>query len=574
MSYEIFGNRGLARTLWFLAVISSIGQMTALLAMPPYPDSLETLCREDRPLPYYLENRPQLLARGVNAPSMRIAKAASGAGPGGSFKALAVLVKFTDKAASVNPADFDTLIFENQPGTVRHYYNTISSGQLDIVSVNLPSTLGWIQAPQTYAYYCNNANGTGPYPHNTQKLAEDVVDLINPVIDFSQYDNDGDGYVDALILIHTGPGAELTRENYDIWSHKWSIYPRLRDGVYISDYCIQPEYWVAPGDITCGVFCHELGHVFGLPDLYDTDYSSRGIGCWSIMSYGSWGGSMGNCPSEPDAWSRIRLGFASAVNVTANASGNSIAAIETGGSIYRLWSNGAVGNEYFLIENRQKTGYDSYLPAGGILVWHIDSTRVLSFAPNDNEWYPGHETYGNFGVALEQADGLFSMEKNANAGDEGDPFPGVTNKRSFSTLTTPNSNAYNGENTYVAVNNISNSAMVMTVDFQVSLISDAGDVREDPLPAKIALSQNYPNPFNPATNMDISLPSAGKVTLTVYDILGRTVAELVDGYYPSGNFHISWNGRDRFGGEAPSGVYFYELRTDREKEKKKMVLIR
>jgi immune inhibitor A len=136
-------------------------------------------------------------------------------------------------------------------------------------------------------------------------LTEDVVYLADPYVDFSQYDNDNDGYVDALFVIHAGPGAEHTGDPNDIWSHQWNTgYPPYVDGVYVTTYSMEPEYWSSPGDMTIGVYCHELGHVFGLPDLYDYGFDSQGVGRWSLMAVGSWNGPMGSSPAHPDAWSR------------------------------------------------------------------------------------------------------------------------------------------------------------------------------------------------------------------------------------------------------------------------------
>ncbi len=279
------------------AAISFLGMFVWLgslaFAMPPNPDRYDEETKKGSPLPYYLENRMTLMEQGIDSPRKAAAPIAQSAK--GSFNALAILIKFADKNSSVVASAFDTLIFVDRQCTVRNYYKEISYGQLDIVTVNLPSTIGWTSAPQTYAYYCNGQNGMGAYPQNSQKLCEDIVDLVNPLVDFSNYDNDLDGFVDALILVHTGPGAEVSWSDNDIWSHKWGIVPRSKDGVYINEYCIQPEYWYTPGDITCGVFCHELGHVLGLPDLYDTDVprDSYGIGKWSLMAYGSWNGPTG-----------------------------------------------------------------------------------------------------------------------------------------------------------------------------------------------------------------------------------------------------------------------------------------
>ncbi len=81
-----------------------------------------------------------------------------------------------------------------------------------------------------------------------------------------------------------------------------------------------------------------------------------------------------------------------------------------------LLQNSLCGTEYFLVENRQKTGYDTYLPGNGLCIYHIDN----SVNNNNNEWYPGHTSSGHYHVALEQADGLWNLEHNNGRGDAGD----------------------------------------------------------------------------------------------------------------------------------------------------------
>ncbi len=544
-------------------------------AMPPHPDVITSGNSEagESPGKIIIYNPdPEL-----NAPSKLLEIANSEIS--GSFKALAVLINFSDKANSVNPADFDTVLFVNQQGSVRHYYNEMSFGQLDIVTVNLPSAIGWITAPQTYAYYCNGQNGTGAYPLNSQKLCEDIIDLIDPIIDFSQYENNDNGYVDLLILIHTGPGAELFGPDSTdyIWSHKWSISPRSKDGVSIYEYTIQPEYWFSPGDITCGVFCHELGHIFGLPDLYDRDNSSNGIGRWSLMSYGSWLGpnSLGGTPAGLDAWSRIELGFNNYTNVSSNSHGVTIGNVEEGGAIYRLWSSGGIGNQYFLVENRQKIGYDTYLPSDGLLIWHIDETRSgISNSNNDYEWYPGHTTGGNYLVALEQSDGLFELDKNISKGNSGDPFPGSYAVTEFTPSTTPNSNNYNGDNTYVSIENISASGPTMTADFYVSLLSDINEELSLIKPASFSLGQNFPNPFNPQTSIEIELSFESSVSLKIYDILGRLIDTPLEGKLRSGKHRVKWNCENNREDKLSAGIYIYKLVTDFGTDSKTMTLLK
>ncbi|MFH2035782.1 MAG: M6 family metalloprotease domain-containing protein [Candidatus Zixiibacteriota bacterium] len=559
------------RILGALIVLTQL-LIVSTMAMPPHPLKEEEARTSGKNIDMIAAKIQEELARGINAPST--VTSAAKASVSGNFRALAVLIEFSDQTSSVPGEDFDTLIFYDRTGTVKNYYKTVSYGNLDIVSLDLPSSIGWVTAPQTYAYYCNGERGIGDYPNNTQKLFEDVIDLIDGSIDFSDYDNDGNGYLDAFIMVHSGPGYEFTYDVNDIHSHKWGIWPpKYRDGVYLYEYNIQPEYWDSPGDITCGVFCHELGHVFGLPDLYDTDYTSRGVGVWSLMSSGSWlgPGYDGSRPAGPDAWSRIELGFASATNVTSNMTNANISSVESGGNIYRLWNAGATGSEYFLVENRQKTGYDSYLPGSGLLVWHVDETVSTD---NDNEWYPGHTSSGHYLVALEQADGLFELEKLTNSGNSGDPFPGSTNKTSFSLVTTPNTDDYDGFNTNVGISNISASSATMTANFQVSLSLDVNDEDDLLIPNSPFMSQNYPNPFNPTTSIDINITEKTNLEVTIFNILGQHVRTLYDGQAGVGNTKITWDGTNDNGSTVPSGIYFYSAETDNESETRKMTLVK
>lgn len=404
--------------------------------------------------------------------------------PSGMWKALILVVKFSDKAQSVTPDYFDSLIFGNATGTMRDFYSKVSYNNLDIVTVNMPSSVGWMTMPQTYSYYVSGQNGFGSYPQNAQRLVEDALAAADSSVDYSQYDNDNDGYVDALFVVHTGPGAEFTGSNNDIWSHAWTTStPQFRDGVNIFRYSMEPEYWAAPGDMTCGVFAHELGHAgFGLPDLYDVDYSSSGLGRWSLMAGGSWNGAggLGESPAFPDAWSHYQMGYIAPENIITNSINRPIQNIENVPVALRLWTNGTLGSQYFLIENRQQVGYDTYLPGNGLLVYHIDESIA---SDNQNEWYPGHTSSGHYLVALEQADGLYELDKGINSGNAADPFPGTTNNSFFSNTTLPNSNDYSNADTKVRVQSISNSGATMYADVSVGLVFGKPEivVREDTL---------------------------------------------------------------------------------------------
>ncbi len=409
--------------------------------MPPHPLQLERWLQEGEPLPPFLVDPDFFQREGINQP------AAEPSGLTGTIRALAVVVDFSDKVGTVTASFFDSLVFAppvSGRGSVRDYFDEVSYGQVDIVTVNLPSSLGWVRAPSSYAYYTNGNYCWGSYPQNCRKLAEDVVDAVNAVVDFANYDNDGDGRMEPVMLVHAGPGAEFTGSTWDVWSHSWTLaYPRFYDGVLIDRYVIMPEYWmsVSPtsSDMTVGVFCHEMGHGFwGLPDLYDTDYSSRGVGKWSLMSFGSWNGpnsggwgSDGSSPAWPDAWSRIQMGVDAATLVVGPMPVTFPPVETTSNAVARFDSSALQGQEFFLAENRQRLseGYDEYLPASGLLIWHVDESR----ASNTSECRTIPHCSGacaatHFRVALEQADGFDDLEFAVNSGDAGDPFPGSSNR--------------------------------------------------------------------------------------------------------------------------------------------------
>ncbi len=546
-----------------LAVFSSllflmIGSIAG--AMPPHHDVIDKIERGEIEVPYHIQNKAALEAAGLNSGGESILKKSGIFGkPGvsGNFKILTLLVDFSDNTASVNAVDFDTLVYIDVSGSVNNFYRENSYNNLSITSPVYPSALGWYRAPQTYSYYVANNYGLNLTPPNAQTLVEDLIALADPFVDFSQFDNDLDGTVDGLIIAHAGPGAELTGQTTDIWSHKWGITPQVRDGVTISTYCMNPEYWSTPGDITLGVYCHELGHILGLPDLYDTDYTSNGVGRWSLMAGGSWNGpsGLGGSPAHLDAWSRIFLGFLSPNVPSFDQYGVSFPQVETNQTIYKLWTNGSPASEYFLVENRQQVGYDAFLPSSGMLIWHIDDDRTN----NDSEWYPGYTSFGHYKVALEQADGLWDLEKNIDSGDSGDPYPGSTANTDFSGVSTPNSDAYSGAPTQVSVSNISNSMATMTADVIIGSPQNVADEDGDLLPERVRLLGNVPNPFNPETIINFEVTAETAIKLEIFSLTGQQIRTLADQSLPAGLYRLAWDGKDSMKRDVSSGVYFYRL---------------
>ncbi len=391
----------------------------------------------------------------------------------GPLRVIVVLAQFSDKAMVQTAQHYRDLFFSTgvmPHGSVKEYYQEVTGGLVDIVG----EVVGPYPLPHTLAWYANHnfgiSRGGGAFRANI--MANDAAVAANPSVNFSLYDNDGNGFVDAFIVVHAGHGGEQTGNAGDIWSHKHVLPAAMNaDGKQIYAYLTVPE------DAKLGVCAHELGHLlFGFPDLYDTDGTSEGIGDWCLMSGGSWNGG-GDIPAHPSAWCKVNQGWVGTTNVTASGT-VALPDVKTSHTVHRLWKNGTGGSEYFLLENRQRSGYDAQLPGAGLLVWHIDETQ------------PGNSDESHYKVALVQADGLREIDATHAAGtfgdqgDSGDPFPGASAKTAFSATTTPNSKSYAGVNTCVSVTAISASGPTMSAMLGVrcsvkSLVKERKDLRKE-----------------------------------------------------------------------------------------------
>jgi immune inhibitor A len=368
----------------------------------------------------------------------------------GEVRVLVLLVDFPGEAMKRKKKSFEKLFFsigELKKGSVREYFREVSNHTIDIVG----EVVGPLRMPKKQKAYAHGASGMGHTEPNARTMARAAAVAADPLADFDLFDNDGDGFIDAFIVVHAGKGAEVTGSKHDIWSHKWV----LPGGALEADGKKIYAYLTVPEDCKVGVCCHELGHLlFGWPDLYDTDGSSEGIGNWCLMAGGCWNGN-GKTPAHPSAWCKASQGWISVVNQKSNETVK-IVDVKTGFEAYRLWKNGRPGSEYFLVENRQRAKFDSKLPGDGLVIYHVDE----AIDDNSNEAHPK--------VALVQADGKRQLEKAINQGDAGDPYPGSTKNRSFDATSDPDSRSYGGMPTAVSVTSIGASGASIRVKLVVT----------------------------------------------------------------------------------------------------------
>lgn len=302
----------------------------------------------------------------------------------GDKRFLVILFAFSDKPMTHTIFEFRQLFNQvnftagGRTGSVHDYYYDVSGGLFSLhVDIAGPYT-----GVYNTAFYGNTDQGY-------QTFAREAVDSAAKDVDFSNYDNDGDGYIDGLHIIFAGYGEEAGAGEDCIWSHKWNIFnaPTYNNTV-IDVYSCSPECKGSYGGIitNIGVICHELGHVFGAPDYYDTDYAGSGgeypgLGQWDIMSSGSWNRS-GVTPAQHNPYTKIYIyNWATCDTIDAtpqtvilNPSENSL------NEFHRI--NTSTPGDFFLIENRQKIKWDAGIPSHGMLVYHIHPNASGAYVSN------------------------------------------------------------------------------------------------------------------------------------------------------------------------------------------------
>ncbi|MGF7118537.1 M6 family metalloprotease domain-containing protein [Methanobacterium oryzae] len=389
--------------------------------------------------------------------------------------ALVLLIQFNDKQHETEPEYFKDFLFNESEKSLRNYYLQASYGKLDIDG----DVSNWYAAKNDRKEYFDEERVNKHYPKAQELVKEAILNAKtdNKFKDFSKYSKDGK--IEILIVIYARKGLDSKiKEDNPQMEHIWPHFDTLKepihlqDGVKVDRYCIIPEF---PED-ALGTFCHEVGHALGLPDLY---YEPRGpiIGSWCLMAAGSCNNNS-KTPALPGAWCRMYMGWTEPEVIDGEPEKYEIPPITESNKIYKLEVKGSDGKEYFLVENRQQKSYDKYLPASGLLIWHIDESFFNKYFPNSN---PQH-----FFLTLEQSDGKRELEddwtdfrkryevsgetdenkiaKKNIMGDDGDAYPGEIEmrNRAFDDKSNPNSNSYLGEPSGVIIKSISDSKEIMS----------------------------------------------------------------------------------------------------------------
>ena len=408
----------------------------------------------------------------------------------GQKKGLIILVNFSDltfmsannKALYQRIANEENFSYNNFKGSMYDYFKAQSEGQFELTF----DIVGPVTVEKTQSYYGqNDSGGNDKYP---AKMVIEALKLADSEVNYANYDWDDDGEVEQVYVVYAGKGEADGGESYTIWSHEYALSSaklygdgtgaQTLDGVKIDTYACGSELEGESGTIAgIGTMCHEFSHCLGYPDFYDTDYSGgQGMFEWDLMDSGSYNGG-GFRPAGYTSYERWVAGWKEPIELTTTQTISNVKALQNGGDSYVIYNKGN-SNEYYLLENRQKVGWDTDIPGAGLLIIHVDYDADVwaKNEPNDDAshqrmtWIAADNKY--------QYTTYQGTKYYTTAGAANDPFP-YGNVNAFGKNTTPAAKLYNKniDNTYYLDSSVENITQNTdgTVSFEFKADDSSGD---------------------------------------------------------------------------------------------------
>ena len=342
-------------------------------------------------------------------------------------RGLIILVNFQDKAFTTTKAEMDSMI--NGQHYTRDYSYTYGGERLHITSTGSAreyfyeasnhqyhpqfDVIGPVTVSQKMSYY--GSNDRQGNDKNAEKMIQEACELAKSEhnVDFTLYDNDNDGYVDFVYVFYAGYGEADGGSENTIWPHAYYLTAAniscIIDGKQVDSYACSNELdYYSKKHSGIGTFCHEFSHVLGLPDLYitsDVRTTHKTLGAWDIMDYGPYNND-GNTPPNYSGYERFFMGWATPRVLTGGeevtlhdlTSSNEVLLISETDE-HNLIGNDPSLSTFYLLENRQQTGLDTYLPGHGLMLTKIQYNYSLWYSNSVNN------TAGRMGIDLIEADG-------------------------------------------------------------------------------------------------------------------------------------------------------------------------
>jgi len=407
---------------------------------------------------------PAGLSRGVRLPSdvvaakVAAARAAGGFDPrdgekadyplpavAGAVRGIALLVVFADEHAVLGPSEVEAFLNQlgydenGNNGSVRDYFRDVSNGHLDLPHSVTPY---YYRAAHPKSWYEDPAYSSGWRARLL--VTEALQELERRGFDFSQYDANGDGYVDLVSCFYAGAPA---------WTWGLGLWPQAGEIGFHADGVIARLWQISPlrDGLTLGTPCHEIGHALcQWADLYDQGGESWGVGLFCLMSSP---GTYRN-PLEPCGPLKYLSGWTETILLDGVMPGQQATA--AGNRVF-LVSHPPVPTEFYLVENRRRAGRNADQPDDGLAVWHVDWR-------GDN----GREAMLpdiHYMVTLMQADGRWDLEREANWGDATELF-GAPDFTHFGPDGEPPARWWRGQSAALYLDNISAPGDTITFDFR------------------------------------------------------------------------------------------------------------
>ncbi len=361
----------------------------------------------------------------------------------GEKRGLVILADFKDKKMACTQSEFNDAFNakgysqNGSVGSVRDYFMAQSYNQLTIDF----DVVGPVQLKNDMSYYGkNDRNGNDMRP---AEMVIEVVKAVDAQVNFSDYDWDDDGLVDQVYVIYAGYGEAQGASPNTVWPHEWDLYsaleygdgsgPQTLDGVIVNTYACSNELYGTGGSRMDGIgtACHEFSHCLGLPDMYDTSGVSNnyGMGFWDLMCAGNYNGD-GYVPAGYSSYERMAAGWLTPIEIKDYTQVSTLPPLSETPEAYII-RNQANSNEYYLLENRQPQGWDSELPAAGMLVLHVDY--------DEDAWYNNtvNNTASRQRMTIIPADGIRSEST-----EKRDTWP-QANKTELTNTSYPAAKLYN-----------------------------------------------------------------------------------------------------------------------------------
>lgn len=360
-------------------------------------------------------------------------------------RGLVILVNFKDLAFETSKEEMDSMLTGQNytrdytytyrgkkynvtsQGSARQYFEDASFGQYNLQL----DVVGPVTVSKNMADYGGNSYGSDKNPEG---MIKEACELVNDSVDYTHYDNDNDGYVDFVYVIYAGYGEADGGDANTIWPHAWYLYSAAGkkcqlDGKVVDLYACGNEMdFYTKHHTGIGTFCHEFSHVLGLPDLYDTNqdqpHGQKTMGSWSILDYGPYNNE-GNTPPMYSAYERFFMGWLTPRLITEpedvvleELNSKQEALLISTTDQHNLIGNDPNPTKFYLLENRQQEGWDTYLPGHGMMLTYVQYTY--------NKWNQNtvNNTAKSMGVDLIEADGKTpTSTQNGYDGKAKDLFP-------------------------------------------------------------------------------------------------------------------------------------------------------